>query len=163
MKATVGGAMSAGPSTEITRNFPLDDDDVAMAVDSLVVVDNIVFPDEALLSLIEFLAKKLRRWNDNGTDAAINDVLQTVFVCLSCQVQGEQGCPPSFLAYEGQIADQTQFLNNVKVAKERDPNFFKSLGEAIRGQNKELWRCVLMHGMSPDLRWAGLSVAHSEF
>ena len=102
----------------------MDDDDVAMAVDSpLVAVDNSVFPDEVLLSLIGFLTKKLSRWNDNGTDTAINDVLQTVFIGLCSQVQGEQGCPLSFFAYEGQIDNQGQFLNNVKVAKERDHDF----------------------------------------
>ena len=165
MSAAAGRSMSADLSTDF---FSSDDDNKAMSVDtSLVATDNMatdniysnMFPDEALLPFIGVLAKKLHRWDDNGTDTAINDVLQTVFVCLVVHVQGEQGCPPSFLAYEGQFADQEQFLNNVKVAKERDPDFFKSLGEAIRGHNTELWHRVLMNGI--DLRWTGLSSTHS--
>ena len=144
MKATAGGAVFANSSTEITRPFPFDDDDDAMTVDP----SNRVLPDDALSSLINLLAKKLtEHWRDDGTDTAINDVLHTVFVVLAFQTG--RGCPPSFLTtHEGRLISEDRFLNNVNATKERDPDFFKSLGKAIRGQNKELWRSVLMHGTS---------------
>ena len=138
--------MFASPSTEITRPFPFDDDDDAMAVDPLLVA-NRVLPDDALSSLIDVLAKKLtEHWRDDGTDTAINDVLRTVFIVLTFHAGG--GCPPSFFATHEGLFSEKRFLNNVNAAKERDPDFFKSLGKAIRGQNKELWRSVLTHGTS---------------
>jgi hypothetical protein len=149
------------PFTKIPRNFPLDDEEEAMADVSSVAVDAVrEFPDDALSSLIGILPKKLRRWQDDGTDSAFDKkILSTVFVAIAGVKDDSDGFPESFLAYEEPYPNVGQFLNNVEVTKKSDPAFLKSLREAIKGHDKELWIRVLRHSTSPDLRWTGLSTA----
>jgi hypothetical protein len=131
--------MSADPSTEIPRKFPLDDDDEAMSVDPPLDASR-VFPDEPVLSLIKVLPKRLRNWRDDETVNGLDNILPKVFVSIAGFKEDNDGCPESFLRYE------EQSLNNMKVVKKRDPAFLKSLREAIKGNNKELWIRVLAHG-----------------
>jgi hypothetical protein len=147
---------TAGPSVEVSsqtpkipRKIPLDDHDEAMATYTSLVDAGRMFPDDALLSLIKMLPNKLRNWQDDDTDNALDSILPRVFIAIAGVKDDNDGVPESFLSYEEPHPNLGRFLKNVEVVKKGDPSFFKSLGEAIRGKNKELWRRVLMHGTLP--------------
>jgi hypothetical protein len=154
--------MSAGPSTEIPPKSPSDVE--AMVVDPPLVAASTgrAFTNDALSSIVvnvrkmQLIAKSCGMWQDDGTYTALDGILPWISRDGLTFNDVAGSCPESLLGI-------IEIQNNLNVAKKRDPDFIKLFRQALKENNEEFWGCVLTHGMLPDLRWTGLSTAHSQY